>query len=194
VTSPHTPPLAPLAENGPDASLAEHMKPAKKSFFAQFRPSNPKMRALRARFVWFSLTNQGLLGLAMVYLAIRYAEAYLHGWSLAFAPFFFATGLFNGWYANRNLQVEWNEEGGSFPLASLGKSFLFLLPIFLLRFVLGYLTRHGILNAAPFMRMMLFFVPGVFMARFTTLLTKVIRRRREFISRKQGEVASPVVP
>jgi hypothetical protein len=149
-----------------------------KSIIASYRERSIERMG---KYSWITVLNQILLGLGLLAFALYMALPYLvEGWYIALASVIFLSGSYYGWYISRGTEINLSESGAAiFSYANLWKKFIPMLTVlFFLRFGLIYLDRKGIMEMAPIMRSLTFFIAGVFTARGITLLVNINQLKR----------------
>lgn len=133
------------------------------------------------KFSWVAVLNQFLMGLGLLFLAIWLSKPYLEGWIILLALALFLSGSYYGWYISKQTEIRISKSGAAiFSYAGLWKKFMpMIVLLFLLRAVLMILDRQGIVNMAPMMRTLTFFIAGVFTARGITLLKMINELKKE---------------
>jgi hypothetical protein len=149
-----------------------------------------RFRALRQRVIAFWcrylppwLAIQAIFGLVAIALVIRWTRPYLTGWRLALAPVILLCGGAAGLAVSRRIEFESTPWGLYFSEASLVSALLVLVPVFLLRIMLRLLHSWDLIDTTVWQRMLLYFVPGVFISRAVSLLVKIRRIRADLVYR-----------
>ena len=116
------------------------------------------------KYSWIANLNQLFVGIGLIILAVWLAWPYLEGWVLGAAIFLFTSGVVYGWYISRQTDIYLSETRAAiFSYSGLWIKFApMILILFILRFVLIYLGRQGILDTTATMRTLTFFIAGVF--------------------------------
>jgi hypothetical protein len=143
------------------------------------------MIAFWCRFLPPWLATQALLGLLAITLVVHWTRPYLTGWRLALAPLILLSGVAAGLAVSRRIDFEWTRWGLYFSEASLVRALLVLVPVFLLRIALRLLQSWEIADTVVWQRMLLYFVPGVFISRAVSLLVKIGRIRANSVQADQ---------
>jgi uncharacterized membrane protein len=145
--------------------------------FSEMFSQQEKWLDRMGKYSWITNANQIIIGLALIYGAIWLAKPYLSGWVIVLATILFISGSFYGWYTSRQTDIHLTESGAAiFSYTGLWVKFIPMFVIlFILRTVLVYLDSQEIIDSAPMMRTLTFFIAGVFTARAITLLVKIFQ-------------------
>ena len=134
-------------------------------------------------FVWVAPSSQVVLGLLLLYLVIWLTLPQLYEWWLALVPVVFGLGVVGGMGIGRQVGVTWSASGGQVSVGGLARGLLMLVPVFVLRFVIGQLVRQGMTSLAPLRDLLFFFVPGMLTTRGLVLIAKLVQQRQRYLKR-----------
>jgi hypothetical protein len=160
--------------------LTSKANSTRRAKFSEIFSQQEKWLERMGKYSWITNANQIIIGLGLIYLAIWFAKPYLRGWVIVVALVLFISGSFYGWYTSRQTDIRLTKSGAAiFSYTGLWLKFtpMFVI-LFILRTGLVYLDRQEIVDTAPIMRTLTFFIAGVFTARAVTLLVKIFQLKK----------------